>query len=171
LKPVIGISSCLLGNRVRYDGKHKRNDFLVSQLTQQFELVAICPEVGIGLGVPREPVQLIAQPGQQPDAVFIHDPSIHITNSLIAYAQQISVDHPNLSGFIFKNRSPSCGLHDTPVFSSSGEKIHSDSGIFAKQVSLIKPLLPVTSEDELQEMENLNAFAKKVTAYTVATKK
>ncbi len=161
-KPRIGISSCLLGNHVRYDGKHKHNDFIVRYLTEQVEFIAICPEVAIGLGVPRAPIQLIDKSGK-PGAVFIHAPHTDVTRSLAVYAKQTLQDYPDLSGFIFKSRSPSCGLHNTPVFSSTSQQfLANSSGIFASEIMRLRPQLPVENEENLQKQTHLDSFIREV---------
>lgn len=164
-KPRIGISSCLLGNHVRYDGKNKHNDFIVRYLTEQVEFIAICPEVAIGLGVPRAPIQLIDKSGK-PGAVFTHAPHTDVTQSLAAYAKQTLQDYPDLSGFIFKSRSPSCGLHDAPVFSStSNQFLANSSGIFASEIIRLCPQLPVENEENLQKQTHLDGFIREVKCF------
>ncbi|NOX42691.1 MAG: DUF523 domain-containing protein [Gammaproteobacteria bacterium] len=167
-KPRVGISSCLLGHYVRYDGKDKRNDFIVSRLSEYVEFIAICPEVGIGLGVPRAPIHLIDDPDtpEKPGAVFIHDPCIDVTQSLATYAKQIAQNYPDLSGFIFKSRSPSCGLYNTPVFSSTTtQHIKNSSGIFASEITRLLPRLPTENEENLLETNNIENFIHDVTRY------
>ncbi len=166
-KPSIGISSCLLGNHVRYDGKNKRNDFIVYNLSKQVEFIAICPEVGIGLSVPRAPIHLIDKP-DKPGAVFIHDPHIEVTQSLATYAKQTLQEHPDLSGFIFKSRSPSCGLYDAPIFSSTTSQfLKNSSGIFANEIIRLCPQLPVENEESLQKYSNLENFIRDVKVFSL----
>lgn len=166
-KPTIGISSCLLGNHVRYDGKNKRNDFIVCCLSKQVQFIAICPEVGIGLGVPRASIHLIDKP-DKPGAVFIHNPDIDVAQSLATYAKQTLQDHPDLSGFIFKNRSPSCGLYDAPVFSSTTNQfLKNSSGIFANEIIRLCPQLPVKNEESLQNRNNLENFIRDVKVFSL----
>ena len=162
-KPLVGVSSCLLGNKVRYDGQEKRNQ-LVMTMSQYFELVAVCPEVGIGLGVPRAPIQLVGDT-EHPRVLGAEDPAMDVTDQLIAYAKNIIQDHPNLSGFIFKSRSPSCGVNDAPVFNLVGEQVNTSAGLFARTIMQLKPRLPVEDEARLQDQSVLKEFLEKVSRY------
>jgi len=164
-KPLIGISSCLLGNPVRYDGKNKRNEFLISYLGKDVELIIICPEVGIGLGVPRAPIQLIKKQNITA-SVFTHDQNIDVTLALKTYAKSILQEHEKLSGFIFKSKSPSCGLHDVPVFVKKVEQsAEISSGIFAEEIMRLRPQLPVENEENLQHQASLDKFIRDVNNY------
>lgn len=141
-KPRIGVSACLLGVPVRYDGGHKRVAWVVDALAAECELVAICPETAIGLGTPRPPIQLVAHAG----AVRAHgvaDPTVDVTDALRAYARDCAVDYADLSGYIFKSRSPSCALTDAPVAGRDGA---TQPGIFAGALSAAAPLLPTIDE-------------------------
>jgi uncharacterized protein YbbK (DUF523 family) len=105
IKPLkIGISACLLGERVRYDGGHKRNQMLLDYLALRYALVPICPEVAAGLGVPRPPVQLVAR-GVEIRAVGVLDEQLDVTRPLIEYGRQV-IAGEGLCGFVFKSRSP-----------------------------------------------------------------
>ena len=87
----IGISSCLLGNEVRFDGGHKRDQFITGTLGQFFHFVPVCPEVAIGLGVPREPIRLVGDP-QRPRAVGVRHPDMDVTDALSGYGARMGAE-------------------------------------------------------------------------------
>jgi uncharacterized protein YbbK (DUF523 family) len=108
IKPKLGISSCLLGNRVRFDGGHKRDLFLSQGLGKFIEWVAVCPEFEVGMGVPREPVRLVGQP-EAPEMIgekSARNWTAAVNQFAAQRARQLS--KLNLSGFVFKKNSPSC---------------------------------------------------------------
>lgn len=148
-RPCIGVSSCLLGQRVRYDGGHKRDGFVVEELGARFELLPICPEVAIGLGVPRPPIQLLLE-ADGIHARGVQDPGLDVTDRLRAYARLVLPDLARLCGYVFKARSPSCGIDSTPLF-VAGEAPRLASGLFAAAVQAALPGLPLVQEDQLQD--------------------
>lgn len=160
---LLGISSCLLGERVRYDGNHKRDDLILKQLGPRIHFMSICPEVGIGMGVPRPPIQLVSEGGSI-RAVDVEDPSLDVTEQLTLFAQQLSPQLQAVSGFIFKSRSPSCGQHSTEC-SSANNHVSLGSGLFAAEIIRLNPGLPVAEESELHNPDSLNRFLEQVFAY------
>ena len=116
----VGVSSCLLGEQVRYDGGHKRDRYLTDTLARHFEFVPFCPEVGAGLGVPRPALRLAGDP-RAPRAVGVRDASLDATERISDYARSILPQISELSGYLFKRASPSCGLERVKVYSSSGQ--------------------------------------------------
>ncbi|MFQ5545209.1 MAG: DUF523 domain-containing protein [Acidiferrobacterales bacterium] len=160
----IGVSSCLLGNRVRYDGTHKCDPLIVETLGELFDFVPICPEMAIGMGVPRPPIRLQAQPTQL-RAVGIDNPQLDVTVSLRDYAKEIARELQNISGYIFKSRSPSCGIDDVQVYDNSGEPSYLGVGIFAQALTSYWPLLPVTDECCLSQSETRADFVERVFSY------
>jgi len=160
----IGVSSCLLGNRVRYDGGHKYNSIIDELFSTGFDLIAVCPETGIGLGVPRPPIQLLKQQAQV-RAVGVEDKTIDVTDALHDYAQRIMKDHRKLCGFIFKARSPSCGIGSSDLFDAQGTYLDKTSGIFAATLQQINPKLPVIDEDSLALDENWKRFIERVNEF------
>jgi uncharacterized protein YbbK (DUF523 family) len=115
----LGISSCLLGQKVRFDGNHKHDSFLTGTLGQFFEWVPVCPEVAIGLGIPRPPIRLVGSPAS-PRAVGVKDASIDMTDKLAAYGKRQAHALGDLSGYIFKSKSPSCGMERVKVYQRAG---------------------------------------------------
>src|SRR5438093_8568967 len=116
----VGISQCLLGENVRYDGGHKLDRMLVETLGRSVEWVPVCPEVEVGLGTPRDPMRLVGDP-HAPRLVTINTGVDH-TDTMNRFAQQRvrELEALNLSGFIFKSASPSCGIGRVPLFNARG---------------------------------------------------
>ncbi|MBI3771510.1 MAG: DUF523 domain-containing protein [Gammaproteobacteria bacterium] len=155
----IAVSACLLGESVRYGGGHKRHAFIVEQLAKQCEVIAICPEVGIGLGVPRPPIQLRRE-GDAIQARGVVDTEQDFTVALQVYARQQVQLWSTIDGYIFKSRSPSCGLHDVPIVPAG-----KGAGIYAAEWLRCHPLLPMVDEQALQDAAGQRHFLERVTAY------
>ncbi len=164
VKPLkIGVSACLVGELVRYDGGHKRNQMLLDYLALRYVLVPICPEVAAGLGVPRPPVQLVKR-GAEVRAVGVLDERLDVTRPLIEYGRQVTATAMGLCGFVFKGRSPSCGLGTTPIRTEGGGH-HPGNGLFAEQIVQAWPELPVIDEELLQQPLLRQLFLQQVDAY------
>jgi len=146
----IGVSSCLLGNAVRYDGGHKLDLYLRDLLGQIVEWVPICPEVEAGLTVPREPMQLSGNPAA-PRLLTIQTGIDH-TERVAQWAQAklVQLEKTDLCGFVFKARSPSCGVHDTRIMTSSGGTAGLGPGLFAAAFMRRFPSLPAEDEERLR---------------------
>ena len=151
MKPRVGISSCLLGQAVRHDGGHKRDDALIADLETHVEWVPVCPEVEIGLGTPRPPIELHDIGG----AVRLIMPSTgrDLTDDMREYAERkvAALAGMGLSGYILKSRSPSCGL---------------SSGVFAAVLKARLPALPIEEETGLREAAARATFLTRVLTYT-----
>jgi uncharacterized protein YbgA (DUF1722 family)/uncharacterized protein YbbK (DUF523 family) len=160
----VGISSCLLGEEVRFDGGHKRDAYILGTLGRFFELVPVCPEVGIGLGTPRQPIRLMGDPAA-PRAVGSRDPSLDVTDRLIAYGQRKARELHDLSGYILKSRSPSCGMERVKVYAASGQPGRPGSGLYARALMEALPLLPVEEEGRLGDPVLRENFVERVFAY------
>lgn len=156
-KPIVGVSQCLLGDAVRYDGRSKANTIILEKLSQLFELLPVCPEVEAGLPVPRPPVQLTGSI-KNPKLSGRDNPSIDITDIMHRYCQKKPVELGQLSGFIFKSRSPSCGLNSTPVFIDGQCVSETSRGIFARSLCETFPELPVIEDYELENQPVLDTF-------------
>ncbi len=163
-QPVVAISSCLLGEKVRYDGKHKRDDCIEQYLSSRVDWKPVCPEVGAGLGVPRPPVQLVGEKGR-PVALGVENANLDVTDALLHYAREMLQELQGVSGYIFKSRSPSCGLTDTPLFSTDGHDKGFTSGIYARVITTALPDLPVIDEQRLRYMHSRELFIQQVLAY------
>ena len=139
----VGISSCLLGQSVRYDGGHKRSALCIDELAQLFEFVPTCPEAGAGLGVPRPAVHLVGAP-DAPRARGISDPALDVTERLQAYAGERVPQLTDLCGYVFIRNSPSCGLHDVKLYADDGRLLEATSrGIFAAAFVSASTRIPV----------------------------
>lgn len=165
MKIRLGISSCLLGQRVRYDGNHKRDDYVAQTLASYFEFVPVCPEVAIGLGVPRPPIRLVGS-AARPRAVGVNDPTLDVTEALAAYGQRQARMLGDISGYIFKSKSPSCGLERVKVYArSEAAAPRSGTGIYAAAFRAAQPLLPVEEEGRLNDTALRDNFLERVFAY------
>jgi len=160
----IGASSCLLGNAVRYDGGHKLDPYLRDILGRLVEWVPICPEVEAGLTVPREPMQLSGDPAA-PRLLTIQTGIDH-TERLAQWAQArlVRLEKEELCGFVFKARSPSCGVHDTQIAASYGRTAGPGPGLFAAAFMLRFPSLPVEDEERLRVVSIREGFIKSILA-------
>jgi uncharacterized protein YbgA (DUF1722 family)/uncharacterized protein YbbK (DUF523 family) len=147
----IGISSCLLGNSVRYDGGHKRDRFLTDTLGRYVDFVPVCPEVEVGLGTPREAMRLVGDLSH-PRLVTIRSRIDH-TERMNQWAQKRvqELERENLCGFIFKSDSPSSGLERVKVYDSNGLPVKKGVGLFARMFLDHFPLLPVEDEGRLHD--------------------
>ena len=143
----IGISSCLLGEKVRYDGGHKLDPFLKDILGKYVEYVPICPETECGLGTPREAMQLVGDP-KFPKIQTIHSKVDH-TKTVQAWTEKRveELKEENLRGFIFKSKSPSCGLGNVEVTSADRVTEQNGTGLFAKIFSERFPSISVIDND------------------------
>jgi uncharacterized protein YbgA (DUF1722 family)/uncharacterized protein YbbK (DUF523 family) len=147
----IGISSCLFGEKVRYDGGHKLDRFLVDTLGRYVEYVPVCPEVECGLPVPREAMHLQGDP-VNPRLVTIRTGIDH-TQKMRQWAikRVRKLESENLSGFIFKSGSPSSGMERVKVFDSKGQPSKNGVGMFARAFMEHFPLVPVEEEGRLHD--------------------
>jgi uncharacterized protein YbbK (DUF523 family) len=147
-KPRIGISQCLIGDRVRYDGESKPlDDSTLTTLNEVFELVPVCPEVEAGLGIPRPAVQLTGDINK-PGVTGRDDPALDVTETLYRYSTNRANQLQDLSGYIFKSRSPSCGLNSTPLYNE--QVTDNGRGVFARKITTLYPELPVIEETDLE---------------------
>lgn len=164
----VGISSCLLGQPVRYDGGHKRNSLLVDELGKYFEYLPFCPEMAIGLGTPRSPIHLTglpSQPGAVVKAVGIQFDRFDVTEKLIDYARWVVQTCPRISGYVFKAGSPSCGMAGVDVYDERGIPSGTSAGIYAWVVMQVWPSMPVEEEGRLSDPIIRDGFVERVYAY------
>jgi uncharacterized protein YbgA (DUF1722 family)/uncharacterized protein YbbK (DUF523 family) len=161
----IGISTCLLGERVRYDGGHKRDLFLTETLGRFFQWVPVCPEVEVGMGTPREPIHLVALRGEIRLA-GIHSATDH-TNTMRRYANRRveQLADENLSGYILKKDSPSCGLERVRVHHERRRVTRSGRGMFAAALAERFPNLPIEEEGRLCDPGLRENWVERVFAY------
>ncbi|HWR73313.1 MAG TPA: DUF523 domain-containing protein [Nitrospirota bacterium] len=158
----LGISACLLGEKVRYDGGHKLDRFITETLGLQFELLPFCPEVECGLPVPREAMQLVGDSGS-PRVITI-ETRIDRTEQVLRWVETglYTIDEQHICGYVFKARSPSCGVCDAEIVAPSGGLTEKGPGLFARAVMQRFPLLPVIDEEGLAVPEARNGFLERV---------
>jgi len=160
----LGVSACLLGARVRFDGGHKRNRFLIEELGSHFEFVPFCPEVAIGMGTPRPSIRLVGDV-EAPRALGSRDDGLDVTAALQAYSANRAQRLDGLCGFVFKKDSPSCGMARVKVYSDKGMPQRDGVGIFARAVQQANPLLPVEEEGRLNDAVLRENFVSRVFVY------
>jgi uncharacterized protein YbgA (DUF1722 family)/uncharacterized protein YbbK (DUF523 family) len=162
----LGISACLLGQQVRYDGQHKRNAFLSDVLGPFVEWVPVCPELEVGMGVPREPVRLMGASGQP--RMVAERSGADWTDRMLALTEQrvAALAEAELDGFATKKDSPSCGMERVRVWSGRGGPPRRDGrGLFAQVLMERMPLLPVEEEGRLEDPALRESFIERIFAY------
>jgi len=145
MKPRVGVSACLLGERVRFDGGHKHDPVLTDLLGPRVEFVSVCPEVEVGMGIPRPPLHL------EGARMVETDSGRDWTDPMNAYAEARVAALDHLDGYVFKSKSPSCGLAPT-------------RGLFAEAVARRWPDLPMVEERDLQDSALREDFIRRVFA-------
>jgi uncharacterized protein YbbK (DUF523 family) len=158
----LGISSCLLGAKVRYDGGHKHDRYVTDVLGEFFEWVPVCPELEIGLGVPRPPIQLVKN---EPTPRLVEPVSSDdLTERMEGFAGRrlAEIEELGLDGFILKSRSPSCGLEGVDVFDADRSSTTDGVGIFARVLAQRWPGLPVAEEAWFGDDRRFRDFIERV---------
>lgn len=149
-RPTIAVSSCLMGENVRFDSGHKRDRYLTEVLAQFINCVPRCPEMAIGLGTPREPIHLVDVEGEI-DARGVRSGRA-VGNRLRDYGDSQVRELEGISGYLFKSKSPSCGLHRIPHYTEAGNRTHRKSnGLYAQRFISAMPWLPVEDEGRLND--------------------
>lgn len=158
----LGISTCLLGEPVRYDGGHKLDRFLRDTLGQYVEYVPVCPEVECGLPVPRESMHLEGNP-ESPRLVTSRTKQ-DMTERMVHWAQKrvVELEKEDLCGFIFKSDSPSSGMERVRVYNEKGMPVKKGVGMFAKIFMEHFPLLPVEEEGRLHDPKLRENFIERI---------
>jgi uncharacterized protein YbgA (DUF1722 family)/uncharacterized protein YbbK (DUF523 family) len=164
LKIRLGISACLLGKPVRFDGGHKLDHFLTETLGQYVEYVPVCPEVDCGMPVPREAMHLEGDP-EAPRLVTVRT-KIDKTRQMVEWAERrvAELEKENLMGFIFKTNSPSSGMERIKVYNEKNTVVRKGIGIFARMFMEHFPLLPVEDEGRLHDPALRENFIERVFA-------
>lgn len=164
-KVKIGVSTCLLGENVRYDAGHKLDRYITDTLGQYFNWVPVCPEVEYGLPVPREPMRLVGVP-DSPRLLTIRTGVDH-TEGLLKWAEKKlkELENEELCGFIFKSRSPSSGIGGVKVYTSSGMPSQRGVGIFGGAFMQHFPLIPVIDDGRLHDPGLRENFIERVFVY------
>ena len=154
VRPRVGVSSCLLGEQVRFNGGHKRCRFLTDELDPHVDWVPFCPEVSIGLGTPREPVRLTAG-----GRLVNRSGTADHTDSMAALPLPDGLD-----GYVFKAKSPSCGIRAIPRYGPDGSPAGAGPGLYAARVLARFPLLAAEDEGRLNDAGLREAFAERIFA-------
>lgn len=149
-RPLVGISSCMTGARVRYDGADKFNTMVARHIQPHVQLLPVCPESMAGLGIPRPPVNLIWRENQV-RAVGRDIQELDVTERLLSMGQRIANAYPELKGFIVQSRSPSCGFQTTPLYNANQSQVlRTDaSGLFLSSLMSQLPNLIVLNDADL----------------------
>ncbi|MEO3728161.1 DUF523 and DUF1722 domain-containing protein [Pseudomonas syringae] len=163
--PKIAISACLMGAEVRYNGGHKESRLCTRTLSEHFDFVPVCPEVAIGLGIPREPIRLVGDP-EQPEALGTVDREINVTGPLAEYGQKMAGELHDICGYIFMQQSPSCGLERVKVYHPNGAPWGNGRGIYAQAFCAAHPELPVEEAGRLNDPVLRENFITRVFAYS-----
>lgn len=159
----IAVSSCLLGEAVRYDGTDKYIKS-ISELMSEYNLISLCPEMAVGMGVPRPAIHLV-DTGTDIQVKSIVDGN-NMTKPLAEYAISVLEEHKDLCGYIFKKNSPSCGTKDVKVLNIEGQYDRRGIGIYANEIIKTLPLIPVIDETNFLDESLRNEFLNKVNKYS-----
>jgi uncharacterized protein YbgA (DUF1722 family)/uncharacterized protein YbbK (DUF523 family) len=161
----LGVSACLMGEKVRYDGGHKHDRYLTDILGNYFEWISVCPELDVGMGVPRESVRLSGS-GDQPRMVGIKS-RVDWTDRMNRYAKGKAdqLAKFRLCGYVLKKDSPSCGMERVRIYGESGTPSKNGRGLFADAIKIRLPLIPIEEEGRLNDPAIRDNFIVRVFAY------
>ncbi|MBW1781457.1 MAG: DUF523 and DUF1722 domain-containing protein [Deltaproteobacteria bacterium] len=160
----LGVSQCLLGENVRYDGGHTLDRFIRDTLGHYLDFVPVCPEAECGLGIPREPMRLEGDP-ESPRLITIRTRQ-DLSDRMLAWAGQRvrELEKEDLCGFIFKSKSPSSGMERVKVYNQKGMPVKRGVGLFARTFMAHFPLLPVEDEGRLHDPRLRENFIESIFA-------
>lgn len=165
IKPKLGVSACLMGVEVRFNGGHKESHLLTRALNEYFDFVPACPEVAIGLGIPREAIRLVGDT-DHPRAVGTVHHAMDVTEQLADYGEQMATELSDICGYIFMQKSPSCGLERVKVYRDNGVPFETGGrGIYAQAFCARHPDLPVEEDGRLNDPVLRENFITRVFAY------
>jgi uncharacterized protein YbgA (DUF1722 family)/uncharacterized protein YbbK (DUF523 family) len=161
----IGISACLLGDQVRFDGGHKRDSFLIDVLGKHVEWVRVCPEVEVGMGTPRESLRLVRLEGTV--RMVTTRTNVDHTDAMNAWSRRRTeaLAREDLDGYVLKKDSPSCGMERVKVYGGHGMAARDGRGLYADALLARLPLLPVEEEGRLCDPRLRENFIERVFAY------
>jgi len=161
----IGVSSCLLGNKVRFDGGHKRDCELLTLLGPFVEWIAVCPEVEAGMGTPRPALRLVRDGDEirMQEVVSGRDHTLQMQRFAARRVRQLAT--LQLSGYVLKKDSPSCGATGVKLHAEGRMSKRTTSGLFARALIDAFPELPVEEEDRLRDSQHREGFIARVLAY------
>ncbi|WP_333606753.1 YbgA family protein [Arsukibacterium sp.] len=148
----IGISACVLGEKVRFDGGHKASNFCTQQLANWVQFVPVCPEQAIGLGVPRPAIRLQRNAQHQIRLVQTKDTSLDYTGQMLTFTEQLLPRLAQLSGYIVCAKSPTCGMERVKLYDEQGQNLGKVTvGLYTQQLMQRYPWLPVEEDGRLQD--------------------
>ncbi|WP_286675082.1 YbgA family protein [Pseudomonas subflava] len=160
----LGISACLLGERVRFNGGHKHSSLCTEVLAEHFELVPVCPEMAVGLGAPRPVIRLVGD-ASAPRAVM-PEHGRDLTDVLQAQAARTADELADISGYVLMQKSPSCGLHRVKLYRDNGHLAEAGGrGVFAAALQALRPELPMEEEGRLHDPVLRENFLNRVFVY------
>lgn len=159
----VGVSSCLLGDKVRFDGGHKQNQYVMNTLSHYFEFLRFCPEVASGLSIPREPIRLVLQ-NEEIKCVGTKNEDFDVTDKLKNIADEQKSWQSQISGYILKKDSPSCGMERVKVYNGSMPE-RNGVGIYAQKLMDNFPNLPIEEEGRLNDLVLRENFIQRVFVY------
>jgi uncharacterized protein YbbK (DUF523 family)/uncharacterized protein YbgA (DUF1722 family) len=165
-RPRVGISACLLGHEVRWNGAHKRDGWLADVLGPRVEWVPVCPEVEVGLGVPREPIRLVGDPAAPR---LWSESGADLTERMQSWVERRvgELAALALAGYVLKSDSPSCGARQVPIHpTAAGAPTPAGTGMFARGLRRRFPLLPMEEEVALREPAVRSQFVERIFAHT-----
>lgn len=164
-KPKLGVSACLMGVEVRFNGGHKESHLCTRSLNEYFDFIPACPEVAIGMGIPREAIRLIGDPAN-PQAVGSVHSELNVTQALADYGTHMATEMDDLCGYIFMQKSPSCGLERVKVYQDNGVPAPDGGrGIYAQAFCARQPDLPVEEDGRLNDPVLRENFITRVFVY------
>ena len=163
-RPLIAISSCLVGQKVRYDGTAKRNSWLVDKFGKHVDYRPICPEMAIGMPTPRPPIRLVGTPDRT-RVLGVEDPSVDVTEKLEDFALNTAGQLQAVSGYVFMSKSPSCGMERVKLYNASGHAEKKGVGAYARVLMASLPNLPCEEEGRLNDPVLRENFVNRVYAY------
>lgn len=164
MKIKIGISRCLLGQAVRFDGSHQKNSYATGILSDYFELQGICPEVESGMSIPRPTIHLRGSQ-DKPILVEVMKPENDHTEQMETFSKNKVKQLGNLSGFILKSKSPTCGMERVKIYQETPKQPLMGVGLFAKELMAHYPLLPVEEEGRLNDNTLRENFIERIFVY------
>lgn len=163
----LGVSACLLGHEVRFDGGHKRDRFLLEEVAEHASLVPVCPEVELGLGTPRETIRLTRSRDEPQPRLVAPRSGADLTEAMVALAERrvAQLRERDLDGFILKRASPTCGMERVRVYGDGGMPVKDGTGVFARVLMDRWPELPVEEEGRLNDPRLRESFFVRAFAY------
>ena len=164
----IAVSSCLLGEAVRYDGTDKHIEYITNILATEYTLISLCPEMAVGMGVPRPPIHLFDD-GKTIQVRGIDNPEKNMTIPLTEYGAKVYSLYPDICGYIFKKNSPSCGTKNVKVFNAAtGQYEWRGQGIYAASIEANFKSLPIIDEEDCINKAIMDKFISNVEEYSKA---